>query len=577
MRRRLSPVVIALAAIVVVLLVVATLLLRDTSRDDESARPAPVPSDTVVDKRAKNEAVKRGCSLQPRLLARIWRGFDPKHSPDITIVPKQPNYWGTFTRVSHTGPWDYLQEIPLIFYGPERIVASGEPVREHANITDVFGTVGELVDVDLPARSSRVLDEAIVDDAAGAPKLVVVVIWDGAGRNMLERWPKRWPFLAKLERKGTSFARATVGSSPSVTPPSHANLGTGAFPRDHKLVTIEYRGTDGEIHDAFEKSSPGQLKLTTFGDEVDQAFNNRSKVGMLAWSVAGTPSEGPEAWTTNHLGMLGHGAAIAGGDRDEEVLIGDTGNITANTKIFKLPRYLENFDGLERHAQKLDRADGQADGKWLGHDILGAHDNPAWVDYQLEILTTMIRKSGYGSNNVPDILLTNFKMTDIAAHTYTIDSREVAQTLEAQDDALRKLTKLLDQKVRDYVLIMSADHGHTRDPAKTRAWPINPEELTSDIDRHFKPVGQSLILGSEPVGLYLNRDVARRLKVTARDVAQFLNEYTIRENSSEEELPAGYRNRGSERVLSAAFASDQLPKVMTCAFGSEKPPAELDA
>ena len=512
------------------------------------------------------------------MLARIWRGYVPEHSPDVTIVPKEPNFWGAFTRVSHTGPWDYIQQVPLVLYGPRRIAASGQPLREPVNITDVYATLGEIVEADLPRRTSDVLSDALTESDSGPPKLVVVVIWDGVGRNVLERWPDRWPTLARLERKGTSYLNATVGSSPSVTPATHSNLGTGAYPRDHKMVSIEYRGTNGEIKVAFEKSNPRQLKLTTFGDEIDQFYDNQSIVGMLGWSVGGTPVEGPGAWTTNHLGMLGAGRSIKGGDADEEALIGDTGNITGNPKFYSFPSYLEDYEGLEEHADTLDRADGQADGLWLGHDILGAHDNPAWVGYQYDILLRMIRRSGYGLDDTPDVLLTNFKMTDIAGHTYTLDSREMAETLEAQDEALEDLLKVLDSRVRDYVVVVSADHGHTPDPQKSGAWPIDPTELSADIERHFEtPEGRLLVQGSEPVGVYIDPAVARSLKVDTVDVARFLSNYTIRENWPRDNLPEGYGGRGSERVLSAAFPNDQLPAVMKCAFGSETPPPDFDA
>lgn len=566
---------IALGAIAVVLAAAAAVFVRDTEPVDTTEA---APRNAVLDSRTRNSAVDRACALDQKVLVRIWRGFDETHSPDITIVPAEPNYWGTFLRVSHTGPWDYLQRIPLVLYGPERIAASGQPLEEHVNITDVYATVGELLNVDLPTRDSDALDDAIRPDASGTPKLAVVVVWDGVGQNMLRRWPSRWPFLAKLQRIGTSYENVTVGSSPSVTPPTHTNMATGAFPRDHKVITIEYRGTDRKIHQIFEGSDPTQLKLTTFGDEIDRSYGNRSKVGMLGWSVAGTPAEGPGAWTTNHLGMLGHGTAIEGGDRDEEALIGDTGNITGNPDFYKLPSYLENFSGLEQHADKLDRADGKADGRWLGHEILGEHDNPAWVDYELDVLTTMIRRSGYGADDVPDVLLTNFKMTDIAGHRYSIDSREVAETLEAQDDALRRLVGFLDQRVGDYVVIVTADHGHTRDPSKTGAWPISPQQLVSDIDDYFNvPEGKSLVQASEPVGLYIRKRVARALNLGLRDIEGFLNAYRIRHNWPEEDLPDGYEDRGSERVLAAAFTTARLPAVMNCAFGSETPPPHLDA
>src|SRR3712207_1628863 len=75
---------------------------------------------------ASDDPVERGCDLDERQLLRIWRGHHPKHSEDVTIVPQEPNYSGTFGITSHSGPWDYLQFVPLVFYGPNRITAQGK-------------------------------------------------------------------------------------------------------------------------------------------------------------------------------------------------------------------------------------------------------------------------------------------------------------------------------------------------------------------------------------------------------------------------------------------------------------------
>jgi hypothetical protein len=542
---------------------------------DRSSSPQ---SGQTSEARSSTNTVKQACRLSPRILTRIWRGFDRVHSTDITVVPKAPNFWGDFGRVSHTGPWDYLQQVPLVLYGPGRIVASGERLGQHVNITDVYPTVGRLLGVDLPPREGEVLESALVPDAVGIPKLIMVVVWDGVGRNVLDRWPGRWPNLARLEAQGTSFLNASVGSSPSVTPSTHSSLGTGAFPREHKVIAINYRDRDGKIRSAFARSDPRQLKLTTFADEIDRRLANKPKVGLLAWSVSGSPSTGPGAWITNHLGMLGHGTATRGGDRDQEALLGDSANITASPRFFSLPRHLTHFSTLEKRATELDRADGRADGKWLGHDILDAHNNPAWVSFQTDVLERMLGRGGYGQDAVPDIFLTNFKPSDTVAHPYTVDSKETATVLEATDKALGDLVDYLDENVGDYVVIVTADHGHTRNPRRLGAWPISPSQVAFDLNAHFGiPRGTSLVKNMEAVGIFLDYKVARRYGVKARQVAKFLSGYTIRANWREEDLPAGYEDRGHERVLAAAFTKKQFPAIMKCAFGSGRPPPDIDA
>ena len=195
-----------------------------------------------------NDPIERACDLDPQELARLWRGHDDTHSEDVTIVPLPPNYSGSFGTTSHSGPWDYVQTIPLVMYGPGNIKPEGR-VEEPASIADVYPTAGRLTGVDLPQREGRVLDSALEPDAS--PKLIVTVVWDGVGRNVLERWPDRWPTLKRLEEEGTSYVDTVVGSSPSITPATHSTLGTGDYPRRHGMTAIEMRMADGSVGGAF--------------------------------------------------------------------------------------------------------------------------------------------------------------------------------------------------------------------------------------------------------------------------------------------------------------------------------------
>jgi hypothetical protein len=508
---------------------------------------------------ASNDPIERACALPPEQLVRLWRGHHPVHSEDVTAVPLEPNYSGGFTVTSHSGPWDYVQTIPLVLYGPNVGVQRSGPVDDPASITDVYTHVEELIGVDLP-RHTGIYD---INGDGGRPstKLIVTVVWDGVGRNVLERWEGRWPNLARLEAEGTSFINATVGSSPSITPATHSSLGTGDFPYRHGVTAISYRTKDGKVRGAFAGKNPADLKVTTFADEADLALDNEPLVGMLAW----------KSW---HLGMLGHGSQTPGGDKDELAIIaGHDGHLTGNDKYYSTPNLSLGPGRLNDIADEVDRRDGKADGKWRGHVILDQHDNPAWANYQSELLIQMLKRGGYGKDDVPDLFLTNFKITDIVAHQYGMDSKEEGDVLEAQDAALGELVAWLDAEVGDYAVIVTADHGNTHRAAVTGAWPIGQGELREDVDANFDVSDDlDLIDTSSAAGPFLDRAVARDLGVTADAVAEFLNGYTIAQNNNSSKLPDGYEGRGDENVFSAAFASDQYDDVMQCAFGAEKPP-----
>ena len=66
---------------------------------------------------------------------------------------------------------------------------------------------------------SRPMSEALLPAAERKtpPKLVITMIWDAAGMDVLDEWPNAWPFLKSLEQQGTWYSDATVGTSPTIS------------------------------------------------------------------------------------------------------------------------------------------------------------------------------------------------------------------------------------------------------------------------------------------------------------------------------------------------------------------------
>jgi hypothetical protein len=559
------PIRLIVAVVIVVGLIAGGVILLQDEDTPPTAASKLASDDRIF---TNDDPLERACDLSEKILLRSWRGDYKERSWDLMVVPNYPNFSGAFETVNHSGPWDYLTTVPLVLYGPERIAAAGE-VDRPVSIIDVFPTMGALTGVDLPERKGEVLDEAL-KDAPGAPKLIITMVWDGAGRNVLEEWPGRWPTLERLMQEGTSYVEASVGSSPTITPAIHSNLGTGAFPRDHGIPGIYYRGANGDIIEAFMGRDTSQLELTTYADEIDQAFGNASLVGMVA----------SRSW---HLGMFGHGSTIEGGDEDQlgifrTSLVRDPGESDVEAgEGFAIPESLTTteWSRLEEYGDEVDRSDGKADGEWLGHPVLTGEirDNPAWVQHEYDAIIRMIEEEGYGADDVPDLFFTNLKMADTIGHHYLMDSQEMALVLESLDEGLERLVEYLDTEVQDYALLLTADHGHTLPARRTGAWPVGNTRLLDDIDDHFDiPEGESLVPDTVAVGLFFNEDVMEKRDVTADEIARYVNSYTIRENWDEPDLPPGYEDRGDENVFAAAWPVSQMDEVMECKFGAPTPP-----
>ena len=156
--------------------------------------------------------------------------------------------------------------------------------------------------------------------------------------------------------RGSSIAGVTVGSSPSVTPAIHATIGTGAFPKQHGIVDLFLRDGD-EVVDSWDSSSPSYLEVRSLADVYDLSTDNRAGVAMVA----------EKGW---HLGMIGHGAALRGADRDVAVMGDAPGDhLYTNDDFYRLPAYLTKVSGYEENVRAVDASDGTIDGLWRAHNL----------------------------------------------------------------------------------------------------------------------------------------------------------------------------------------------------------------
>ncbi len=72
---------------------------------------APLPSSASA-----ADLVHAACALPHQWLLRTWRGWSPDRSPELQIVPREPDFVGS--GLPHVGPWDYVQDVPMLWYGP---------------------------------------------------------------------------------------------------------------------------------------------------------------------------------------------------------------------------------------------------------------------------------------------------------------------------------------------------------------------------------------------------------------------------------------------------------------------------
>jgi hypothetical protein len=395
--------------------------------------------------------------------------------------------------------------------------------------------------------------------------MILTVVWDGGGWNVLNTWPKTWPYLDSMMDKGTSITNAIVGSSPSVTPSIHSTIGTGAYPRQHGIVDIPIR-VDGEIVGAFPGNAKN-LKIPTLADMYDLSVGNAAEIGMFAFRFF-------------HSGMMGHGALLPGADKDIAIIgeredtaeVTSAGVLSTNDEYYYLPPYVHEIGGFEGDIKRADLDDGKRDYKWLNHiDLQNTHNvrhSPPWVRFQTRLIETVMDREGFGDDDIPDLFYVNYKEIDDVGHNWNMLYPEMREILKYADGSLHNLVLWLNKNVgkRQWVIALTADHGQAPDPQAVHAWPLHMSVLKGNVAEHFGVDGDELFDTQRPVGFWLNQDTIAREGITAEEISDYLLNYRIEDDIKQSEgLPKQYESRLRQLLFAAAFPADKLDQVWKCA------------
>jgi len=526
-----------------------------TTSDGSAPRSAPSEG-------SQEASVASACDLPSEQLLRVWRGTIPGVGGNVQLVPAEPHYLGA--GFSHTGPWDYVQRVPMFFYGPPHVAAAGI-VDVEATLADIAPTTGAIIGFDFDAPDGEVLEQVLrgPEGREHRPRLLLTVVWDAVGRNVLDAWPDAWPNLRRMIPGGAWIDHATVGSSPSNTPPTHATIGTGGFPRNHGILDSYVRIDGREYEDA--ELGPSALQLPTLADRYAAAANDpRALTGIVAT-------------LTSHVGMLGHGSLWPGVPpplavvRQEDTVetAGEEGafwRLTSGIEpYFRFPDYVNDMPGIERDLEALDRADGQIDGRWGPHPFSALKDgfsSPARTTYQTRIVKEVIRREGFGADPVTDLLFVNFKATDTIGHIWTLNSDEVRQSLEVQDAELGELVAFLDEQVGrgEWAMVLTADHGHQFDPAISGAFQMTARQIESFLETRFGGPDHPVVEKVRPTEVWVDEQALAEVGATLDDVAAAIREV----------VPADLAEAGAdlsawpvdEQLFSAAFPTSVLDDLL---------------
>jgi len=517
------------------------------------------PSRPAAAQTGDADLVRAACALPKEYLLRTWRGWSPDRGAELSWIPDEPDFVGS--GLPHVGVWDYIQHVPLFWYGPGHVAARGE-VRRPVTVADIAPTQAALLGFDgFEAPDGEVLREVLATGAGeDPPKLLVVMVWDAAGINVLDEHRGLWPYLESLIPRGTWYSNAFVGSSPTSTAQIHATIGTGAFPVHHGIVGHHFQ--IGDVDATPWDIGPNFLVLPTFADVYDQAMGNEPEVGVVATADI-------------HLSMMSHGTFWNGGDRDlaltrsaaSKKTLTDEGEAWNLPKqavdYYELPGYANDVEGFDRDVAEVDRRDGQLDGKWRDNDIaalLDGFDTPARTPYQQRVVDEVLRREGFGADDVPDLFFVNFKEIDYISHIWSMNSPEMGDAVEYQDAALEDLVAFLDDTVGEgeWALAITADHAAMPDPAVSGGYQISTGAIQAAVQSRFDTDGDDVPVMDlvQPAQAFLNEDELADNGSTVADVARFVQTMTQGQTAGGGITPQP--GEEDSRVFGSVFPSDLM-------------------
>ncbi|MFN8393932.1 MAG: alkaline phosphatase family protein [Bacteroidia bacterium] len=396
------------------------------------------------------------------------------------------------------------------------------------------------------------------------PKLVVGIIVDQMRFDYLKRF---WPNFGeggfkRLVQEGSSFTSCNYNYVPTETAPGHASVFTGTTPSRHGIImnnwydpeTIGTGKAKGHssvfdtlypyvgMHPLRTKGkgvSPRWLDATTIADQLKAATNGKAKcVGVSLKDRSAILPVGKSADAAYFFDAV-TGSMVSSSYYPSMKSGLPKWADTLNARRFPIqmmsdPKGWELLLAPEKYLAEDGPSDAAFEGAYeLGGSVQFPHHVPmdsliccgefattAWGNNFLKDFAMLaVDRHGLGNDEVTDFLSLSFSSTDMVAHQFGPQSREVEDTYLRLDRDLASFLDFLDKRVgKDRVLVfLTADHGGAPNPqyavdhGDKGGWLNTPglrEQLRLALgDQAGK---DSLLFGVAGHHIYLNKLLAQR-------------------------------------------------------------------
>ena len=340
--------------------------------------------------------------------------------------------------------------------------------------------------------------------------MVILVLIDGLGSIYFQENRARLPYLDALADRG----RLSTGVRPAVpgtSRPGRANLLTGRGPRDHGIYGNAI--LDGT---AFRPAAATDIRVPTIARRARAAGRSVAGLGFGMLDPADTCVHAAPWWLHVPKGGMTTLKTPAAADGTPDLVLHDPeGRIAEVVPPIPFTLSAQTTDALRLHAHLIGLAGD--------HRMLGLAADLAC------------------GPRPPDLIVTEFDMTDLIAHRHGLDSAVTSWVFAEADMAVGLLVHRLSRAGRldDCLLIVCGDHGHAA--IGTAHYPANIM-----ADRRWASEGATVHVVVE--------DPARHADLAARLAADF----GIRQLDTDH-LPEAMQGRLATFVAPAGAAFEPSP------------------
>jgi arylsulfatase A-like enzyme len=338
-----------------------------------------------------------------------------------------------------------------------------------------------------PGADTRVGPYTMAAQAAGSPRLVVLIVVDQMRADYFQRYTFADGFKRFAER-GAVFTGAWYPYASNKTAQAHALMVSGWSPsasgivgdrwynrRAGAMVTAAASADHKLLETGGEGGSPEQMMVHTVGDAL-KAQRPRSMVWTASWKRYTAVMNGghhPDAafWLDEATGHMATSDYYA---REYPAWAARFAHTDLTLPFFKTPWLTHAFGSGDAPDQRARTA---------------VRYSPASNTVLLDFASALFERSGVGADADPDFVALSFSGVDFVGHEYGPETPEFDDTILKLDRQLGDLLRALDARfgAGGYAVALTADHGAPLLPEKQQARAIdagkmNPETFRTTVD-----------------------------------------------------------------------------------------------